>query len=228
MLADALNVYLQRADVDPDDVFDSIRVALVPPADAVLAALSALVAYGVVRSPAIAMRWRRPALILFFLYGFWLARQGGVRAVEGVLLAGVAAISFLAVGRAIGAPVEEPFTVEELGLPIHETPSGLKYQEVEPGQGPLASAGRTAIVHYTGWLTDGQKFDSSRDRGRPFEFKVGQGNVSKGWDAGVATMHQGGRRRLIIPPELGYGAAGVGPIPGGATLVFDVELVDVR
>jgi peptidylprolyl isomerase len=117
--------------------------------------------------------------------------------------------------------------MEEVNAPIEEQPSGLKWQEIQVGTGPLA-VDKTASVHYTGWLEDGTKFDSSLDRGRPFDFPVGGGRVIKGWDEGVATMKVGGKRRLIIPASLGYGDRGVGPIPGGATLIFDVELVDVR
>ena len=104
----------------------------------------------------------------------------------------------------------------------------LDVQDLVVGNGAEAIKGKQVQVHYTGWLTDGRKFDSSLDRRRPFEFRVGEGRVIRGWDEGVATMRQGGRRRLIVPPELGYGTAGAGEIPGGATLVFEVELVDVR
>jgi FKBP-type peptidyl-prolyl cis-trans isomerase FkpA len=110
-----------------------------------------------------------------------------------------------------------------------KTPSGLRYQELAKGEGAEATAGRTASVHYTGWLTNGEKFDSSRDRNEPFGFTVGAGQVIAGWDEGVAGMKVGGRRKLVIPASLGYGTAGAPPdIPPGATLVFDVELLDVR
>jgi len=110
-----------------------------------------------------------------------------------------------------------------------KTPSGLRYQEVTPGQGKVATPGRTVSVHYTGWLPNGEKFDSSRDRNEPFSFRLGAGEVIAGWDEGVAGMKVGGRRKLVIPPELAYGTAGAPPdIPPGATLVFDVELLDVR
>jgi FKBP-type peptidyl-prolyl cis-trans isomerase len=113
-------------------------------------------------------------------------------------------------------------------LTLNEEPSGLKWQDLEVGAGRLA-VDKTAVVHYTGWLEDGTKFDSSLDRGRPFTFPVGAGQVIKGWDEGVATMKVGGKRRLVIPPGLGYGARGAGGvIPPNATLVFEVELVDVK
>ena len=109
------------------------------------------------------------------------------------------------------------------------TASGLRYQDVATGSGAEASPGRTAVVHYTGWLTDGTKFDSSRDRGEPFSFPLGAGQVIAGWDQGVAGMKVGGRRKLVIPPDLGYGPGGAPPvIPPDATLVFDVELLDVK
>lgn len=112
----------------------------------------------------------------------------------------------------------------------------LVKEDLEPGAGPEITAGQTAVVHYTGWLHDpqkpegkGRKFDSSRDHGDTFAFTVGGGEVIKGWDLGVAGMKVGGKRRLVIPAELGYGARGAGGvIPGGATLVFDVELVAIR
>ena len=115
------------------------------------------------------------------------------------------------------------------GEPI-ETGSGLKYIEIEPGAGDSPEPGETVVVHYTGWLEDGTKFDSSLDRGTPFSFPIGTGQVIAGWDQGLATMQVGGKRRLIIPPELAYGetGAGNGLIPPNATLIFDVELLEVR
>jgi FKBP-type peptidyl-prolyl cis-trans isomerase FkpA len=110
-----------------------------------------------------------------------------------------------------------------------KNPSGLELQEVRAGDGAEAKAGKVVDVHYTGWLLDGTKFDSSRDRGKPFSFHLGGGEVIQGWDEGVAGMKVGGQRKLRIPPELGYGARGAGGvIPGNATLLFDVELVGVR
>jgi FKBP-type peptidyl-prolyl cis-trans isomerase len=109
------------------------------------------------------------------------------------------------------------------------TPSGLKYTDLVVGTGPSPRVGQTAVVHYTGTLTDGTKFDSSRDRGQPYPFVLGTGTVIKGWDEGIATMKVGGRRQLIVPPALGYGAQGRPPsIPPNSTLVFDVELLDVK
>ena len=107
------------------------------------------------------------------------------------------------------------------------TPSGLQYVEMQPGTGDEAVSGHRVTVHYTGWLPDGTKFDSSRDRGDAFSFKLGAGQVIRGWDEGVAGMRVGGKRRLIIPSNLGYGDRGTGPIPGGATLIFAVELTGV-
>lgn len=111
---------------------------------------------------------------------------------------------------------------------LTRTPSGLQYQDLATGAGPVAAAGSRVLVHYTGWLTDGTEFDTSRDRGTPYGFRVGQGEVIAGWDEGVAGMRVGGRRKLVIPASLGYGAARNGPIPANATLVFEVELVEVR
>jgi FKBP-type peptidyl-prolyl cis-trans isomerase FkpA len=108
------------------------------------------------------------------------------------------------------------------------TPSGLQIEEVQEGTGPEARPGTAVKVHYTGWLTNGKKFDSSKDRGQPFGFKLGGGQVIRGWDEGVEGMKVGGIRKLTIPPELGYGARGAGGvIPPGATLVFEVELLGV-
>ena len=109
------------------------------------------------------------------------------------------------------------------------TPSGLKYIDLEVGQGPEAKAGQTVNVHYTGWLENGTKFDSSHDRRQPFSFALGAGQVIRGWDEGVVGMKIGGKRRLTIPSNLGYGARGAGGvIPPNAILIFEVELLGVR
>lgn len=114
-----------------------------------------------------------------------------------------------------------------------KTESGLGYEDVVVGTGASPAPGQTCVMHYSGWLwVDGAKgamFDSSVDRGRPFEFQIGRGRVIKGWDEGVATMKVGGKRTLLIPPQLGYGDRGAGGvIPPGATLLFEVELLELR
>lgn len=108
------------------------------------------------------------------------------------------------------------------------TASGLQYSDLQVGEGEMPQLGQTVVVHYTGWLTDTTKFDSSLDRGRTFEFPLGQGSVIAGWDEGVATMQVGGQRLLVIPSDLAYGDQGQGAIPGGATLIFLVELIEIR
>ena len=173
----------------------------------------------------------------------------------GVMVAcGLLLVVSLAVGNtkqdAIASPIEEsvPTVTQEtptqqIALKVDSnqenkqmnldnavtTASGLKYIDIEPGEGPSPTEGQTVTVHYTGTLKDGKKFDSSRDRGQPFSFVIGVGQVIKGWDEGVGTMKVGGRRTLIIPSELGYGARGAGGvIPPNATLIFDVELLGIK
>ena len=108
------------------------------------------------------------------------------------------------------------------------TDSGLMIEDLLVGDGATAASGQTVSVHYTGWLTDGSKFDSSLDRNQPFQFSLGRGQVIKGWDEGVEGMQIGGKRKLTIPPQLAYGAAGAGGvIPPNATIIFEVELLEI-
>ena len=138
----------------------------------------------------------------------------------------VAAAVIVATGGAAAiAPAESQ--------PVMTTSSGLQIIEIKPGTGASPKTGQTCVMHYTGWLYEkgskGKKFDSSVDRGQPFEFKIGLHQVIAGWDEGVATMKVGGKRTLIIPPQLGYGARGAGNvIPPNATLIFDVELLGLK
>ncbi len=113
---------------------------------------------------------------------------------------------------------------------MQQTPSGLSYEDTQVGTGASPERGQTCVMHYTGWLWEngakGKKFDSSLDRGKPFSFKIGAGQVIKGWDEGILSMKVGGKRTLLIPPQLGYGAGGYpGAIPPNATLLFEVELL---
>ncbi len=143
----------------------------------------------------------------------------------------VAATAMIAIAGCAGttdAPVAPPVPAMSM-----TTPSGLQYADVVPGTGRSPRRGQTAVVHYTGWLyvdgARGKKFDSSVDKGTPFQFRVGQGDVIRGWDEGVITMKTGGKRTLVIPPALGYGERGAGTdIPANATLIFDVELIAVK
>jgi peptidylprolyl isomerase len=115
-----------------------------------------------------------------------------------------------------------------LGAKAVTTESGLRYEDIVVGTGPSPQSGQEVIVHYTGMFVDGTKFESSRDGGQPIKFPIGVGRVIKGWDEGVITMKVGGKRKLVIPPQLGYGARPAGPIPPNSTLVFEVELVGVQ
>lgn len=127
---------------------------------------------------------------------------------------------------AFGQNTSKPSPVE--GTPV-KTSDGLTYWDLVVGTGKTATRGSIVKVHYTGWLLDGKKFDSSVDRGNPLQFTLGRGEVIKGWDEGVAGMKVGGKRQLRIPPELGYGMRGAaGVIPPNATLIFDVELLGVK
>src|SRR5438477_6732073 len=142
----------------------------------------------------------------------------GVVGMLGVLI-GVVALKALAPPDAATATDDQAMTT---------TPSGLKYLDVGEGTGPEAKAGDLVDVHYTGRLKDGKKFESSLDRGQPYSFRLGAKQVIAGWDEGIVGMKAGGKRKLVIPPELGYGARGSGSIPPNAELHFDVELLRIR
>eukprot|EP00587_Corethron_hystrix_P013089 CAMPEP_0113297956 /NCGR_PEP_ID=MMETSP0010_2-20120614/599_1 /TAXON_ID=216773 ORGANISM="Corethron hystrix, Strain 308" /NCGR_SAMPLE_ID=MMETSP0010_2 /ASSEMBLY_ACC=CAM_ASM_000155 /LENGTH=165 /DNA_ID=CAMNT_0000150925 /DNA_START=30 /DNA_END=527 /DNA_ORIENTATION=+ /assembly_acc=CAM_ASM_000155 len=122
-------------------------------------------------------------------------------------------------------------TCDNIDLQFQTSSTGLKYRTIKDGSGPTPQTGQKVSAHYSGWLDafdTGKKFDSSRDRGKPFQFNVGAGKVIKGWDESFATMQVGERRQIIVPPELGYGSRGAGGIiPGGATLYFDVQLLEL-
>jgi len=139
----------------------------------------------------------------------------------------------LAALYAAAATVATATIAPAFAQPVTTTPSGLKIIDLKVGTGPSPRTGQTCVMHYTGWLYEngnkGKKFDSSVDRGQPFEFKIGTHQVIAGWDEGIATMKVGGKRTLIIPPELGYGERGAGNvIPPNATLIFDVELLGIK
>ena len=143
------------------------------------------------------------------------------------------AIAAFALVTALAGAVAPTAAVAQGAGATTTTPSGLKMMDTKVGTGATPKPGQICVMHYTGWLYEGgakgRKFDSSLDRGRPFEFPLGRRQVIAGWDEGVATMKVGGKRTLIIPPELGYGARGAGGvIPPNATLIFDVELLDVK
>jgi|SRR5258708_5259371 peptidylprolyl isomerase len=145
----------------------------------------------------------------------------------------VAALALVAALAGALAAVNPTAAMAQAAGATVTTPSGLKITDTKVGTGATPKPGQTCIMHYTGWLYEGgakgKKFDSSVDRGQPFEFPIGRRQVISGWDEGVATMKVGGKRTLIIPPELGYGARGAGGvIPPNATLIFDVELLDVK
>jgi peptidylprolyl isomerase len=151
---------------------------------------------------------------------------------QAFLRAGALVVFVFAAALAIVTGVPTTAPAQGAGQTV-TTPSGLKITDSKVGTGATPRTGQICVMHYTGWLyqngAKGQKFDSSVDRGQPFEFPIGTHRVIAGWDEGVATMKVGGKRTLIIPPELGYGARGAGGvIPPNATLIFDVELLDVK
>jgi len=147
----------------------------------------------------------------------------------------VAVAIFLPPGLAIAQTAAKKSSAKTVSGPTKvtgeptKTPSGLEYWDIKVGTGVTAETGKQVKVDYTGWLTDGKKFDSSVGTGKPFDFMLGASQVIKGWDEGVVGMKVGGKRQLRIPPSLAYGAAGYpGAIPPNATLIFDVKLVDVK
>jgi FKBP-type peptidyl-prolyl cis-trans isomerase len=146
-------------------------------------------------------------------------------AIQLFLYASFLYFSLASIGGAAGPlPGDDPAGAKEV-----TTDSGLRYIDLVVGKGREAQLGDIASVHYSGWLQDGRKFDSSVDRKQPFDFRLGAGRVIRGWDEGVMGMHIGGKRKLIIPPDLGYGARGAGNvIPPNAMLIFDVELLDLK
>jgi len=136
----------------------------------------------------------------------------------------------LAGGGASCSPKQESHSEKPMSETQNATPNAtqMKIEEIKAGTGATPAKGDTVIVHYTGWLTNGEKFDSSKDRNEPFSFTLGVGQVIKGWDEGFAGMKEGGQRKLTIPPEMGYGQRNVGPIPANSTLIFEVELIRVE
>ncbi|MFY9681607.1 MAG: FKBP-type peptidyl-prolyl cis-trans isomerase [Candidatus Sulfotelmatobacter sp.] len=143
-----------------------------------------------------------------------------------VVMLGLTAVFVLAQSAARKTNTSAPTKVTGDGV---KTDSGLIYWDIRLGTGAVAKEGSHVRVHYTGWLTNGKKFDSSVDAGKPFDFTIGNGEVIKGWEEGVAGMKVGGKRQLRIPPALGYGAAGYpGAIPANATLIFDIQLLNVE
>lgn len=158
------------------------------------------------------------------------AKRRNQRIIVGlVLLLILAAAAFLVyTSRTPAKPAASGIPTVDPGIKTVTTADGLQYQDIVVGTGQEAKANDQVSVHYTGWLTDGTKFDSSVDRNQPFEFTLGTGGVIQGWDEGVAGMKVGGKRRLIIPPQLGYKESGSGPIPPNATLIFDIELLGIK
>lgn len=168
----------------------------------------------------------------------FIAVEGGNKVFKRYLMFFVLMSLIVYIGKSISIGKEEKIMKNEVSKPAEElqkkeetitTSTGLKYVDKVIGKGAVPKKGQTVVVHYTGWLKDGTKFDSSLDREKPLEFTLGAGEVIKGWDEGISTMKIGGKRKLTIPPELGYGEHGAGNvIPPNATLIFDVELLGIK
>jgi FKBP-type peptidyl-prolyl cis-trans isomerase len=173
------------------------------------------------------------ALLLIAISGTFVSACSSSEDNSGAKAANTAADSAATTSSSVNSQTTNTPGANQMTQPTQTgavtTPSGLQYEDMVVGNGASPKSGQTVVVHYTGWLTDGTKFDSSVDRGQPFKFQIGQGMVIKGWDEGVMTMKVGGKRKLTIPAELGYGARGAGGvIPPNATLVFEVQLLGLE
>jgi FKBP-type peptidyl-prolyl cis-trans isomerase FkpA len=157
------------------------------------------------------------AAILFFGSNIWQFVTGGTMTINN---------QAAPINNNLSGTVTNPQSQQQM-TNISTTP-GLEIYDLKIGEGAEATAGKTIAAHYVGVLTDGTKFDSSLERGQPFEFDLGKGQVIKGWDMGIEGMKVGGIRRLVISPEFGYGNQAIGPIPAGSTLIFEVQLVGVK
>jgi FKBP-type peptidyl-prolyl cis-trans isomerase FkpA len=153
-----------------------------------------------------------------------ITKQEWITLVVGLVII----LGLIIVNNSTSAPLNVAATRNTSQSMQNSTPSELQKTDTQVGNGKEATSGSTVVVHYVGTFANGQKFDSSRDRGEPITFKLGAGNVIQGWEQGLLGMKVGGKRKLVIPPHLGYGPNDYGPIPGNSTLYFDVELVEVK
>ncbi len=155
-----------------------------------------------------------------------MPKQAIVVLIIGIILLGIASFFIFRAPDAM-QPAKQVESTKNTTMNSNDV-KGLKIEDIKVGTGKEVKSGDTVVIHYVGTLTDGTKFDSSYDRGKPFETQIGTGQVIKGWDLGVVGMKVGGKRKLTIPPELAYGDQAVGPIPANSTLIFEVELIDVK